>query len=344
MIGLPSALVGAAANLIFVPLFLPVFGATIAGLLLGWGGLSEWALANFTALISCIASAVEGAELAIGLSVLQAVALSTATVLALRQRHLPALAALALGLHQAPREPGLKVWLFPVGHGDLTLVQSDQAAVVVDTGPSPQRLTNNLLPRLLGRPDLLIISHADHDHIGGAGALCALRPPRRIWAQTRLTELGCPAADLPAPIRLGDLVISPLRGADDWVRGRNERSLVVAIEHRSARLLFLGDIGADREEDLSGSFGAADWVKVPHHGSETSSGAALIAETKPRFAAIGAGLADRFGHPSPKVVQRWEQGGAEVQVADDRPRCWRFRATGEASPCLALHFLRRARR
>jgi competence protein ComEC len=62
--------------------------------------------------------------------------------------------------------------------------------------------------------------------------------------------------------------------------------------------------------------GHADVVKVPHHGSPTSSTAALVAATHPALAVISCGAANSFGFPSPAVVARWQAVGADVARTD----------------------------
>ncbi len=56
----------------------------------------------------------------------------------------------------------------------------------------------------------------------------------------------------------------------------------------------------------------ADVVKVPHHGSKTSSTRAFISATQPSYAVISVGQNSIFGHPNPEVVTRWEASGAQV--------------------------------
>jgi len=105
----------------------------------------------------------------------------------------------------------------------------------------------------------------------------------------------------------------------DPVRSVNDDSLVVAVEHAGRRLLFLGDIeaeGEDRLVSLGGPAVRADVVKVPHHGSPTSSSAALVDATRPALAVISCGVANRFGFPSGAVVARWGHAGARVARTD----------------------------
>ncbi len=58
----------------------------------------------------------------------------------------------------------------------------------------------------------------------------------------------------------------------------------------------------------------SDVVKVPHHGSKTSSTESFVTRTHPQFAVISVGLHSVFGHPRKEVVERWRVGGAEVMT------------------------------
>jgi competence protein ComEC len=62
----------------------------------------------------------------------------------------------------------------------------------------------------------------------------------------------------------------------------------------------------------------SDVVKVPHHGSRTSSTESFVAATHPRLAVISVGLTSIFGHPSQQVVERWRASGAEVLTTGRR--------------------------
>jgi competence protein ComEC len=110
---------------------------------------------------------------------------------------------------------------------------------------------------------------------------------------------------------------APLACAADPVRTVNDNSLVVALRYRGRTLVFTGDVEAEGEDGLVASgLGAADVVKVPHHGSPTSSTPAFVAATHPALAVISCGAANAFGFPSPDVVERWRAAGAEVARTD----------------------------
>jgi competence protein ComEC len=201
--------------------------------------------------------------------------------------------------------------------------------------------------RRIRRLELVVLSHPHPDHYLGLRALARRIPIDEIW-------LGAPAAGArPRPrelVRLlddlaarGTRVRTPPLGearrqagatlevlwprgeapgataaADDGVRSVNDNSLVVRLGFAGRRVLFAGDLEADGEAGLVGAVGdlAADIVKVPHHGSATSSTGALIAASRPRIAAISCGEDNAFGFPSAAVVARWEAAGATVIGTD----------------------------
>jgi len=109
----------------------------------------------------------------------------------------------------------------------------------------------------------------------------------------------------------------PTIGAADPVRSVNDNSLVIAIHYRGRALLFTGDLEAEGEELLvAAGVARADVVKVPHHGSPTSSSRALTEATRPAIAVISCGRGNTFGFPARTVLARWEAAGARVARTD----------------------------
>ena len=340
LVGLPCALVGIGANLVFVPFFSLVLMITTLSLALGNPILADHMLSLFTMIVGTINTSLGSAAVPLHWSISTALGFSLACLAGLNKRWTSAWLCAATATLSPPSEPGTQVWMLPVGHGDMALVRTARTQVVIDTGPSPHTIAHTLLPRLKPHLDALIVSHADHDHIGGAHALCSLQPPKHFWSQTEVP--GCPPAKNPKTLRFADLTITRLETADDWVRGRNERSLAVAVRVPGHRLLYLGDIGIDREQDLGDQLGKATIIKVPHHGSRTSSSPELIEEISAQIALIGAGPNDRFGHPHPEIVARWSDSGAKVEIADQTDRCWVLHPRLRPKRCAALAYGRQS--
>ena len=193
--------------------------------------------------------------------------------------------------------------------------------------------------------DRAIISHPHPDHYLGLLAIDA--PIRELWAAlppdaapadragfgavtaqlalrgTRLVtpELGrhVATAGVELEVLWPRYDTEPLAAADP-VRTVNDNSLVVVVRYAGRSLLFAGDLELEGEEGLvhgpNAPLGHVDVVKVPHHGSRTSSSPGFVAATHPELAVISCGVANLFGFPSGEVVHRWQAGGARVERTD----------------------------
>jgi competence protein ComEC len=95
---------------------------------------------------------------------------------------------------------------------------------------------------------------------------------------------------------------------------RNDDSVVLGIEWGSTRFLLTGDIEAEGEARLPSW--PARVVKVPHHGSRTSSSAAFVEAAEPRLALVSVGARNRFGHPDAGALARYRQRGVLVLRTD----------------------------
>jgi competence protein ComEC len=99
---------------------------------------------------------------------------------------------------------------------------------------------------------------------------------------------------------------------------RNDDSLVLRLETGRESLLLAGDIEQTVERALAESHDslAAGFLKIPHHGSRSSTTEAFLDSVQPRFAAISVGETNPFGHPSPDVLNRIAKEGARLYRTD----------------------------
>lgn len=196
------------------------------------------------------------------------------------------------------------------------------------------------------RIDLAILSHPHPDHYLGLAAIGV--PIAELWSAAEIepaaaaargalpsfAELAQALAERGTTIRHPPLglvraeagvtleILAPrYEGATlataDPVRSVNDNSIVIAIEYRGRRIVLAGDVEHEGEDALlANDLPRADVVKVPHHGSPTSSSAALVAALHPALAVISCGRANSFGFPSPAVVARWTAAGARVARTD----------------------------
>jgi len=229
-----------------------------------------------------------------------------------------------------------------IGQGNAVLLQTARHSLLYDSGPrysSDNGAENNaggrvlvpLLQALGVRLDALWLSHRDSDHTGGALALHAAQPQAVIWGSDSV--LADPALAALAPVRRCQAgqrwewdgvrfeVLNPpasgfARAPLQALRRANENSCVLLVHSASGKTALLaGDITAAQERALVRAKAlppALDWLLVPHHGSKTSSSRALLQATAPRWAVVQAGYRNRYGHPAPEVLQRYQDAGARV--------------------------------
>lgn len=233
----------------------------------------------------------------------------------------------------------LRVALLDVGQGDAVVIRSGAASLLVDGGGRTHRdpesfAEGELLPRLarlgVGRLDAAILSHPHPDHCLGLIGVVAIEPPAELILPrvedfgdclSRLRREaergGVPVREVGAGDRLtvGDLRLEVLAPGSRVPRGRgdpiNEASLVLRVVGEGGSALLPGDQERGGEGDLvaSGVDLSADLLKVPHHGSRTSSTEPFLDAVSPRVALAGCGRRNSFGHPAPEVVARYRRRG-----------------------------------
>jgi beta-lactamase superfamily II metal-dependent hydrolase len=106
----------------------------------------------------------------------------------------------------------------------------------------------------------------------------------------------------------------------DMSNNPNNNSIVLKLTYKNINLLLTGDIEKEVEELLvrdSASYPLQSQIlKVPHHGSRTSSTISFLQEVKPEVAVISVGERNRFGHPSQEVLQRYLNLGIKIYRTD----------------------------
>jgi competence protein ComEC len=236
-----------------------------------------------------------------------------------------------------------------VGQGTAVLVRTHQHTLVYDAGPQYSRGSDAgqrvLLPLLRARGerqiDRLVLSHRDTDHVGGAPALLRALPVGAVWSSLDAEHPLLGMATVQHRCEAGqswtwdgvqfELLHPP---AADYARSTkaNARSCVLRISDGRTSALLTGDIEREQEESLVTEYGDAlrsDLLLVPHHGSRTSSTAAFLDAVQPRVAVVQAGYRNRFGHPAPDVLERYQQRGIRVVTS---AACGAF-ASGEPPSC-----------
>jgi len=252
--------------------------------------------------------------------------------------------------------PGvLDVVFLDVGQGDSTFIRTYSGkTVLIDGGGSNNPETESkvgemtVVPFLLdygtGSIDVVIATHAHSDHIQGLEDVLNMLSVKRLIIPSAedMNDFGnllsaadkkgipvsvCSAGDT---IILDDytkmLVLNPQTGSRTEEISVNNTSLVLKLCYGNTTILFMGDAEKEAEERLVKENGGsdssedllkADVIKVGHHGSDTSTSEPFIDRVDPDAAVISAGKNNKFGHPSPEVLDRLLRRGVKIFRTDE---------------------------
>lgn len=225
-------------------------------------------------------------------------------------------------------EDALHVHVIDVGKADAILLESPDANVLVDCGTAEaaEDVLRYLAARGIDRLDAVWISHPDDDHCGGLPAVLQTVPADAVVESPVGESIsGMTALPQAVPLRraavgeryaYGAMTFAVLGPLQDYAESNND-STVFRLQYDGFSMLFCGDMEAQAERDLleGGAALRADVLKVAHHGSDTSTSAALLEAVQPRYAVISSGE-DRSMLPRNAVLQRLHTAGAEIFRTD----------------------------
>ncbi|WP_122317595.1 DNA internalization-related competence protein ComEC/Rec2 [Pseudomonas cichorii] len=213
----------------------------------------------------------------------------------------------------------VEVLQLDVGQGLAILLRTRQHALLYDAGPRfgefdiGQRV---VLPAIrkagVRRLDLMLLSHADADHAGGALAIHRALPVSRVLGG-ELARLD-PALNVRLCSNDETWEWDGVRFATwRWEQAAegNQSSCMLSVEASGERLLLTGDIDVEAEHAvLNSDFDVrAHWLQAPHHGSRTSSSRLFLRAVAPVGVLISRGRNNAFGHPHPLVMARYRWQG-----------------------------------
>lgn len=230
----------------------------------------------------------------------------------------------------------MRVTVLDVGQGLAVVVQTRQHVLLYDTGAAFSSQSDNgnrvILPFLRGngvfKLDGLVLSHDDADHTGGAASVLAELPTR--WLLSSLSPqhallqgqraMTCQQGQHWAWDQVQFRVLAP--AAEQYAIASlkdNDKSCVLKISSAHGSLLLTGDIEREAESQLletSAEQLSAEVLTVPHHGSKTSSQPAFVDAVAAKAAIFTVGYRNRFRHPRPDVLARYQAAGANIYRSD----------------------------
>ena len=241
----------------------------------------------------------------------------------------------------------LEIHMIDVGQGDAVALRTPGGKwLLVDAGPaSPtydageKRVVPFLLERGVRTIDGFIITHPDLDHFGGARAVVRTFDVKRVYdpgipvpksAYDSLLITAAQRGTAWQTVRAGNSITFDRVTIDflhpdtlllDASEAANDYSAVFRLTYGAFTALFLGDVSTEVEDRLVKRYGRGvdvDLLKVGHHGSSTSTGVELLAQSTPQVALIGVGRRNRYRHPNPGVISRLEAAGATILRTDEQ--------------------------
>ena len=244
-----------------------------------------------------------------------------------------------------PAGSRLEIHMIDVGQGDAIALRTPRWRwILVDAGDQWResdvgaRVVVPYLRRRGGDIAAFILSHPHADHIGGAGSVLRLMPVGSVWdggfpqASSVYEGVLAAARDRGVVWRTARpgvaatidgvrlTILSPDSAEIASAPDANAASVVMMAEYRGVRVLLTGDAERDVEARLVERLGGhlrADVLKVGHHGSTTSTTMPFLDAVTPRLALVSVGAGNRYGHPSPDVLDALHARGAQVIRTDD---------------------------
>ncbi|MFA5021670.1 MAG: MBL fold metallo-hydrolase [Patescibacteria group bacterium] len=250
----------------------------------------------------------------------------------------------------------LQIYFFDVGQGDSIFIKTpNRYNILIDGG------VNNLVLYKLGKYlpfydrtiDLVILTHPDSDHLVGLIEVLKRYQVKNIlltkisddsavyksfWQTIKDKNLSVLVAGDVKGINLGQEVSLSILYPQQSLAGKNfkeknDSSIVVKLNYNHFSSLFTGDAPIKIEDYLLASKIpiSTDVLKLGHHGSNTCSSQNFLIKAKPDLAIISFGV-NKFGHPSPQVLQRLEQlkiswlstfAAGDIIIHSDGQKFWR---------------------
>ena len=277
--------------------------------------------------------------------------------------------------------PRLRITAIDAGQGDAMLLQLPKGkTILIDGGGSYDNsfdiggmvVSPLLWKKKIKHIDVLVLSHPHPDHLNGLISVLRHFSVGEVWTngdsidseafktfESLIAERGIHRAVITRghpPVYINGVEIEFLhpgmRAIDRPGAGTDERinnnSLVLRLAYRQVSILLTGDICATDEAEIMAAFPGlrSTILKIPHHGSATSSSEAFLKMLRPRIALLSVGSGNSFRLPHPDVVKRYEEAGCMIFRTDrdgaisletDGKRVWiKTNAPAGAPPCMKI--------
>ncbi len=226
------------------------------------------------------------------------------------------------------------IYFLDIGQGDSILIKTpENHQILIDSGPGPQILAelNKVIPYFDRSLDLLILSHPHQDHYAGFFNLLDIYNVDSILLTAvnnndnyynKFIEL-LAEKDIEVLIAhekmdflFNDVLLDIIYPFDSLalqnINNLNNSSIVVKVSYKDIKILLTGDIENEIESKLLNHDIAANILKVPHHGSNSSSSLQFLQKVNPELAVIQNGVNNQFGHPHQESLEKFSDLGIDI--------------------------------
>lgn len=229
----------------------------------------------------------------------------------------------------------IKVTVLDVGQGDSIFIElTDNRCMLIDAGESEygKTVTDYIRDNGYTKIDYLVATHPHADHIGGMSKVVSSFDIGKIYMPRATTDtktyenllntidkkgLGINTAKAGVNILNEDsLKIDILAPNSANYTELNNYSAVIKITFGSVKFLFMGDAEAESENEITADV-SADFVKIGHHGSKTSSSEDFVRRVGASFAAVSVAEENDYNLPVKQIISRWSNSGAKVMMTKE---------------------------
>ncbi len=231
----------------------------------------------------------------------------------------------------------LAVCFMDANQADCTiLILPEGKSVLVDAGNKGEEDEIISFAEKLGieKFDIAVCTHPHSDHIGGMARILKEVGAEKLYMTDaysdsyifeelldtiEMEQIDTEIVSAPYIIeedRCRIKVLSPERKDYEEL---NLYSIVLKVEYENTSFLLMGDAEKQNEKDMIKKYGSyleSDVLKVGHHGSNSSSSKEFLEAVKPSLAVISVGEDNSYSHPSPRVLERLDEIGAEIKRTD----------------------------
>jgi competence protein ComEC len=235
-------------------------------------------------------------------------------------------------------QKSLSVNFLDVGQGDAILISQGDKQILIDGGPSGQRLMEKLgkyIPFWDRKIEVVIETHPDQDHIAGLinvaqnyqiGEFIQSQAESDTEVYKKLKDI-VSAKNIPAinaeagmAIKLADNIPLQIISAEAGTpKDTNPASVVAKLTYGQNSFLFTGDLPSEEELKLVNAKAdlKSNVLKVGHHGSKYSTSEEFLNAVNPRDAVISVAKNNRYGHPAPEIIDRLNAAKINILRTDE---------------------------